>query len=693
MISQNYLFWHIPSIDINGFKNQNFQIANFIKKPDILMGMKILFPFSKIRQSQDELIKFIYENMQNGRHSVVHAPTGLGKTAAILSIVVPYALENNLKVFFLTSRQTQHKIVTDTLEQIIQEHNLKFGAVSIIGKKWLCLQPNVSKLKSKDFHEYCKALITDHQCNFYENFRKGEGLSKEAAKTLAKLNEQVLITQQLIMEGRQTMICPYELSIASAKNAKVIIGDYGYIFNPSIRDTVLKKLDIELGQCIVVVDEAHNLPKRIKDLSSSYLTSIMVERAIKEAKKFHPEISVFIQQIGDILKDYSAKIQHDTAAFTKDASQGNPYKSPFGNNGSMGGKMGLSNEKYITRKEFYDKINKIKDYDELTSQLLVVGDAVREAQTISYVGSIGGFLEEWIKEDEGFTRIVSVNMFGRDPTISVSYRCLDPSLISHKVFADSHNAILMSGTLSPPEMYKDLLGVENASTKIFQSPFPQENRLSLIIPKTSTKYTERNEAQYQEIAKICSEIINSVPGNSALFFPSYALRDTIGNYIMHKSKKTIFFEEKNMDKAQKEELLEKFRSYRSHGAALLAVVRGSFGEGIDYPGDDLKCVVIVGLPLQKPDLETQALINYYDRRFGKGLTYGYIAPALTETVQSGGRCIRTETDRGAIIFLDERYTNPMYSVWLPKDWKTRTTLNYTAEIEKFFDVAQKKQDE
>ena len=169
----------------------------------------------------------------------------------------------------------------------------------------------------------------------------------------------------------------------------------------------------------------------------------------------------------------------------------------------------------------------------------------------------------------------------------------------------------------------------------------------------------------------------------AFFFPSYQIRDTVNNSFASLCNKTLFLEQPNMTKEQKQDFLDRFKNYQHSGAALLGVAAGSFGEGIDLPGV-LKAVVVVGLPLDRPDLETQQLIDYYDKKFGKGWDYGYTMPALTKCMQNAGRCIRSETDRGVIIFLDERYAWPRYFTCFPSDWKLKIVPDPLPHIQSFF---------
>ena len=139
-----------------------------------------------------------------------------------------------------------------------------------------------------------------------------------------------------------------------------------------------------------------------------------------------------------------------------------------------------------------------------------------------------------------------------------------------------------------------------------------------------------------------------------------------------------------MNKNDKTEMIDNFKNYNKIGAVLLGVSGGSFGEGIDLPGDYLNGVVIAGLPLGKPDLETQELIKYYDKRFGRGWDYGYIYPAILKTMQNAGRCIRSSKDKGVIIFLDERFAWQNYLKCFPDEWKIRITRTPISIIENFF---------
>lgn len=609
----------------------------------------ILFPHDKIRPVQETFIQEVLSSLENKKCLIVHAPTGLGKTAAALCPALSFAQKKNLTVFFLTSRHTQHKIVLDTIRAIKEKYGLNIVTTSVVGKKHMCLQPNVEAMRSNDFSEYCKYLRTNDKCDYYTNVR-----TKQTADCRIALSELSMAapstTEEVIAKSSGCRVCPYEISLLMAEKSQVIIADYYYLFNSSIREVFLAKIKKTLSESIIVIDEGHNLPSRLRELLTKKLSNAGIKRAIKEAKEHQKEdlISKLVE-LQDILNKLS-----------KDLKNHEEHK--------------------VDQAAVTEAIERFCKYDDFVDELEEAADAVRDKERQSSLGSLAGFLKSWPDASSGFCRIVK----REDPFVTLSHRCLDPSVASKEVIDNSYASILMSGTLTPTTMYKDLLGFPKDSVeKEFESPFPQQNKLALIIPKTTTKFTERNDAQFQMIAKICADIINEVPGSCAIFFPSYQLRDTVNNYFQGLCEKTLLLEQPDLSKEEKQKLLDKLRHYGLRGAVLLGTAAGSFGEGVDLPGV-LKAVIVVGLPLDRPTLETQELINYYDARFGKGWEYGYTLPALTKCLQNAGRCIRSEHDRGVVVFLDQRYTHPNYLRCFPSEWQLKISVDYKPLIQNFF---------
>jgi len=659
-----------------------------------------LFPHETVREQQDLLIDAVLQVIGRKGRLVVHAPTGLGKTAATLAPAVERAIAESKVVIFMTSRLTQHWLALETIRRIRQRHKVHIPVVDLIGKQHFCLQPGVERLKGKEFAEYCKAMREDGLCEYYTRLKSGEQLSPATRGIIAKLGSQALHTPEEVRaacEDDAVKLCPYEITMLLAKEARVIICDYSYLFNAVIRDGLFNRIGKDLGDCILIVDEGHNLPNRVKDLASERITTLTVKRAISELERHNQEDHKHhLRQLGELLERLAANIE---------------------------------DERHVTRGEWIDAVEAIAPYEQLRDDLERIATLVREEQKSSSCGVIADFLSAWLGDDDGFTRILSIqrakreeertptaegaeesaaapdtvgetgekqrSLFGEtvimagassrpNTVIQLSYRCLDPGVITTPVFTAAYSIIVMSGTLTPPSMYAQVLGMPDAELLILESPFPKENRLNIIIPKTTTKFTARTSEMYKEIATVCAQCVGAVPGNVAIFFPSYHVMEEVRSTFDTLTDRTVFAEHPSFSKEERESFLARFREYKHDGAVLLGVMGGSFSEGIDLPGDELRAVIVVGLPLSRPDLETRALIDYYQEKFSKGWEYGYTYPAFNKTLQSAGRCIRTETDRGAIIFLDERYAWQNYYSCFPKDWNIKITLMYERLIREFF---------
>jgi DNA excision repair protein ERCC-2 len=89
---------------------------------------------------------------------------------------------------------------------------------------------------------------------------------------------------------------------------------------------------------------------------------------------------------------------------------------------------------------------------------------------------------------------------------------------------------------------------------------------------------------------------------------------------------------------------------------------------VDYPGEQLCGVIVVSPALPQVGFERELMRQYYDNRYGKGFEFAYIYPGMNRVVQSVGRLIRTETDRGVAVLVCQRFRQPAYTALFPPDW-------------------------
>ncbi len=616
-----------------------------------------LFPFDTARRGQDELIRDVAGCVANGRNLLACAPSGIGKTAATLSPSLEYALENDKTVVFLTPRHSQHMVVVETLRRIGERYGVKIPSVDIIGKRWLCPVKGIEELSTQEFNDYCSTVKKDERCIFYNRTREGGELTHEAEALVKKiLNSHPLHAEELkqLCKG----FCPYEIFLEVAKQSRVITCDYYHIFSP-IRRIFLKRINRELDDLIIIVDEAHNLPERIRKILSSQISTTSLAYALKEARLFgFDEVARRVSEIRSVLKSLAKR------------------------------KLAEKHESYVAKHEFVEQLS---DIDSTVVEFEDAAICVRERRKRSYIGNVGSFLSKWCESDEGYARIIAKRVVRGKESVVLKRVCLDPSLISGDVLSDAHSAILISATLTPLKMYYEVLGLDSIEKetlcKKYTSPFPRTNRLNLIVPTVTTKFTNRTLENYERIAENIINICKAVPGNVAAYFPSYEMCGTLANVIRDKLSalnvhRRILVEKPEMNKEQKSEM---YRTVlESSDVLLLGCQSGSFSEGVDFISNSLRCVIVVGLSLAQPDLETKALIEYYDRKFSRGWSYAYIYPAVHRALQTAGRCIRSERDRGVIVFMDFRFLWKNYRAAFPVDFDFSVSENPEREIERFF---------
>ena len=612
-----------------------------------------LFPFTAVRDGQRQFIDDVTMCIRDKKHLIANAPTGIGKTVATLAPALSYALENGKTVLFLTPKHSQHRIAVDTLRKIRQKFGKEFSCVDIIGKKWLCPVPAIDILSTSDFADYCNAVKKDEKCVFYNSTRSKDGLSGSAQDAVKK----ILGSPSHAEEMKETCkgMCPYEICLEAARKSSVIICDYYHIFS-SVRKTFLGRTGKELEDCIIIIDEAHNLPERIRKVMSAKLSSSSLSYAQKEASAFgFHDLSSEIETMSKILKGLSKRIKQ-------------------------------GNEILVSKSDFMSEIAEIRDYQEIIEDMAAAALEVREGRKKSFIGSVHKFLEMWPGADVGYARILRRDVRHDRPLISLSYSCMDPVLMTKEIIDDTHSIIMMSGTLEPAAMYRNLMGFgENTVCSKYASCFPASNRLNLLIPDVTTQYAKRTEENIARISDYVCRVADSVSGNAAAFFPSYAFRESVYRRISGRCKKTIMLEQPGLGKEEKTRLFEAFMG--TSNALLMGTQAGSFSEGMDYFGNVLKCVMIVGLSLSTPDLETQSLIKYYDYKFNRGWEYGYIYPAVHRAIQSAGRCIRSESDRAVVVFMDSRFLWKNYRAVFPTDMNFSVTTEPESEIRRFFSAA------
>jgi DNA excision repair protein ERCC-2 len=563
-----------------------------------------------------------------------HAPTGIGKTAAALASALEVGMERGKKVFFMTPRQSQHRIAIETLRMIKERHGRNFVVSDIISKQAMCPQDIANEFHAV-FGMLCSLQVKGNACPYY---RTDENLNAYLAGSLHHVEEIKEIASR-------EQVCPHRAAMEVAAGANVVVCDYNYIFSDA-SDGILERLGVGLDDIIMIVDEAHNLPGRIRDHLSGTLTMYGLREASRILQSHDRVLYSHLVRIGDYLNDALKELEEGAEVTVE--------------------KSFLVKGINRTLSETLDQKMPLFDF---LKKLRVIGEIEIQQNQTHAIMSIAEFFQGWLSSS------ATARVLTRKEAAALKYQLLDPSIMSEHILREAHSAIFMSGTLYPTRMYADILGANETGKHVlcreYPSPFPPENRRTIVSTTVTTKYTERSEEMFRAIAGQVSDVINSVYENSAVFFPSYQLLEQVWDQFPVNPMWRIFKEQRGMTKEQRNALFTQMtRDHGSYRAMLWGVQAGSLSEGMDYSGNALKTIIVVGLPLVPPSLFTDQLIGYYSRKFGRdrGKMYAYIYPAMNKVHQAAGRGIRSEKDMGIIVLLDRRFADPVYRDCFPPEY-------------------------
>lgn len=574
---------------------------------------KLEFPFPDYRPGQQEMILRAEDSLTKRTCLLVEAPTGIGKTVAILLATLKFALANDKLVMFLTSRNTQQALVYDT-------------AIKIRGKQ---IYPRILWLQSKEKHCLSGDLNCQaEECEYLQDF--GRRLRQNG--TLDDLLSAGALTPDALADyGRANQLCPYELQQAICAKFDLIIGDYNYAFDPSVRLNRLFE-EGDPARLILIGDEAHNLPDRARSYYSASLSQELIQNA-----------AAILNDAGNHIFDKSmsriiAHIDYYAGALPS-GSKAHPIQLVYDHWLEICSDFEASIIPY-----WY--------------QITQSGASVDEDPVILLYRQLQDFVRVLELEGGHLAHIVR-----KDPVPSLGIICLDASPYLRETFAAAHSGICMSATLSPLDASGQLLGLPDKHEQLkLPSPFPSENLYVRIDAGVTTLYRQRPE-NIQPLAGRIERFYAHCHCNAIAFFPSFELMRQI---VEHLDIPDILVQEIQMKDQERVDMLQKFK--QSSHTLLCCVMGGIFAEGIDLPGKWAEAALIVGVGLPAICLENDLLRAYFDRKGENGFNFAYLYPGLQRVVQAAGRIIRTPSDRGVVLLLDHRYAESAYHRLLPESW-------------------------
>ena len=526
----------------------------------------------------------------------------------------------------------------------------KLNGLSIRGRNEMCLNETLLtlKLNPKESMSVCKDLRQNRNCRYFSNLLKKKGELDSAISLDPELFNKPIDAEELISFCRDKSFCPYFLSKFLLKDVKVIICNYQWIFNPDIKNVFLQLIDQELTDCILILDECHNVIDIATEVNSDRLTPYLLRLCLKDLEMYRsPNImQEFVSLILDLLND--KKLNSNLGEEELDPNQ---YL------------------KYIIEKLNFRDLNEFKN---LVQDIQEFSVAIHEEKLANgqisrdYLGSLSDFWTKWLKTfnlDSYFYCFNNIERKGRR-SISVEIVALDPREIVIPILKSVYTSLNLSGTVNP-YVYNNLMGLNESGKSyrgiITDSPFQKKNIKVVITEGVDTKRENRTPFMFKKMIGKINEVLGCTPANVGIFCASYQiLRGLFSNGISSIAKsnnKKLLMEEPGLSASQNNAMIEEFKALASNGGAvLLGVCGGRNSEGEDYPGDYMNSVVIAGFPYHLPSPRVEAKIKYYDKVFNRqGWNFAYLYPAIQRANQASGRPIRKITDKGAIIFMDSRF--------------------------------------
>ena len=593
----------------------------------------------ELRKGQTEFIQEASGAIKNKEVFVGSAPCGIGKSIASLAAVLPQLGDSRLMICFRT--RSQLHIYLKELRALSRD----LCCVSFFSKQDMCPLKISGDLSYLDFFEECSRRKANCEssarpfCRFYKRNVEREG---EAEQLALECGKRILAPEESVEFMSRRGFCAHEALKAILPRADVFLGTYHYAFDPGIRESIMKSFGPGFSKIFLIVDEAHNLPNFSRELLSDELTEVTVERALKEAEGFEHESR-------DIVKKHLRFLMNEI--FQRGQTKLGPEELRLLNLQEVSDLFLAS-----TGTSPQEVAAAFKEYGEHVKREQLKAGSMKLS---SYNLRIGVFLENFFNSaDEKHVHLILRDKRDR---IVLAVRSLDGREIVDIVLREARGAILMSGFLSPPTVYRDLMlyHPEDTRLKEFDSPFPPENRLILAGEDVSSEFKKRSDVMLQKWRSYIEAISLVTEGNLAAFFTSYGLMREVTS-IVNTNRHTIT---ENQD-TRRGEVIEKLKS--STRNILYGVMGGKLSEGMDYPGNILKGVIAVGLPLATWNPYEAALIDYLEQQFpGRGRTYAYYAPAILRLIQACGRVHRSARDRGCIVLLDNRVSQPYVKGQLP----------------------------
>lgn len=595
---------------------------------------QIEFPFP-YREGQRDLVASVYRTILRKKKLFIQAPTGVGKTMATVFPAVRAVGEGlGEKIFYLTAK-TIMRTVAEQAFSLLKEKGLLYKTITLTAKEKICFCEEAEC--NPDACPYAKGHFDRVNDAVFDLITHSGDWSREVLEEQAKKH----------------MVCPFEMSLDVSDWADAVICDYNYAFDPQAH---LKRFFSESGkgEYLFLIDEAHNLVERGREMYSASLYKEDLLEVRKMVKAEDTKLAKGLSECNQQFLELKRECEH--------------YQI-------------LKSVSHIALK-LMNVLSKLEDYLEECK------DAEKKKRVLDFYFAVRSFLNIHDIMDENYVIFSEMMEDGR---FQIKLFCVNPAVNLQNYLEQGNSTIFFSATLLPVHYYKKLLSVEKDDYAVYaHSSFPQENKFLFIGTDVSTRYTRRGESTYQRFARYIAVMAEQKKGNYMAFFPSYRFLEEVHTCFLECVDHEVdsICQVSYMDEEQREEFLEEFEQEREKSLVAFCVMGGIFSEGIDLTDDKLIGAVIAGTGLPQVCTEREILKQYFNAADMDGFDYAYLYPGMNKVLQSAGRVIRTESDRGVILLLDDRFRAMRYREVFPREWQQYqlgSVKNLEQEIRTFWE--------
>jgi len=610
----------------------------------------LAFPFAQYRPGQRQLAVAAYQTLARSERLFLEAPTGIGKTISVLFPAVKALGEGHLeRVFYLTAT-TLGRVVAEKAAADLRRTGLRLRTLTLTAKSKLCVQNG----------QPCDVRTCPLALGYYD---------RRHAALRAALTREEITRPDLEAIGQQYQACPFELSLDLSEWVDAVICDYNYVFDPRV---YLRRHFAEEGGAFgFLVDEAHNLVDRAREMFSADLDAGEIREVAKIVKKPVPHCSKVLSRLSTALNQLAssdASAIQPPAEFTH-SDEGdlfNPVPAPA-SKPTEGAPVTVGRDDTRARREFPAALTPL-----LEQALSTAADWLAKNLAADFREPLRQLyfqLNTFVRTAELYDeRYVTLWQPGKSARVKLF--CLDPSHLLRQAMARGRATICFSATLTPMDYYRTLLG-GGAGDRVLQlpTPFPPENLRVLVHDRIRTQFKDRADSLGEVVAAIRA-LIAGRAGNYLVYLPSYQyLTSVLTEFQTACPEIPVLVQRPGMTEPEREQFLAALAVEVGRTQVGFAVMGGIFGEGIDLVGERLIGAVIVGVGLPQLEAERDLIADYFSARQMNGFDYAYTFPGMNRVLQAIGRVIRSETDRGVVLLLDRRFGEARYRRLFPACWR------------------------